>query len=84
MSRYNNYQNFDYSCPDCWRERSEYGGSIYHRCGLTVGEHKKIAKARKRADKQAHEVVVQSRMSEVYPKAIIKATYDEADRRVGG
>ena len=77
----------DYGCPDCQintRHPSGYGGirTTYQDCGLTAKEHKRVAKARRRAEKEARKLLVEAREREQLPRALIKEVYDQAERQV--
>ncbi len=77
-----------YKCPDCWvmKDGGGYTYEGFEPCGLTAAEHRRMAKLRKRAEKQAHQLMVKARESTVLPRAIIKEVYDQAERdarRVG-
>lgn len=70
----------DWTCPDCWPPSE--GKTPYKPCGLTDVEHIRVAQARAKAEKQAHEMMVQHRIDMALPEAIIKEIYDEAMRAV--
>jgi phosphoribosylamine-glycine ligase len=70
------------SCPDCRRPVGKnIVGWVNKPCGLTAEEHKRVAQAREEAKKQAHELMVQERIDEQMPKAIIDEVYEDAERR---
>ena len=54
----------------------------YHSCGMTYEEHKRVAEARREAERQAHELMVQERISQQLPRALIKEVYNQAERDV--
>jgi hypothetical protein len=83
------YADINYGCPHCqtpieWDEFGEVSKVRVVSCGLTREEHIEVAKARAIAERQAHELLVQNRIDEQLPKAIIAAVYDDASRRVRG
>jgi hypothetical protein len=69
-----------YGCPDCWQPQPNGYAKVYKPCGLSNSEHRRMAKLRKRAEKQAHQLMVKARESTVLPRAIIKEVYDQAER----
>ncbi|MGB8098963.1 MAG: hypothetical protein WCF17_17525, partial [Terracidiphilus sp.] len=56
--------------------------TTYRDCGLTAKEHKRVAKARRRAEKEARKLMVEAREREQLPRALIKEVYDKAERDV--
>jgi hypothetical protein len=90
--RIRDFNGVNYACPHCATQETygPYNLSLirYKACGLSPSEHKQVVRAWRRAqaqaEKQVHDIEFQSRMDTLYPKAVIKATYDEAHRRVGG
>jgi hypothetical protein len=74
--------HIDLSCPDCRRPVGKnIVGYVNVPCGLSAEEHKRVAKAREEAKKQARELMVQSRIDEQLPRAVIDEIYKDAERR---
>lgn len=87
MTSYRNSVAYRWNCPDCRTEQTRFG-TKWIPCGLTNAEHTRVAKVRDRAEKQArkqaHALMVQERIDRQYPKALIGAVYNEAERRLSG
>jgi hypothetical protein len=72
-----------YSCPDCWQPiDGRPGERVYKFCGLSDQDHARLLEARGRAKQQAHAMMMQHRIDQALPEAIIKEIYDEAARAV--
>lgn len=72
------YQN----CPDC-RVYNDAGVWVANEaCGLTREEHKWMAEERRKAEAEAHRLMLEGKVEQLLPKAIIKAIYDEAEEAV--
>lgn len=83
------YADINYGCPHCqipieWDERGQVSKVRVVPCGLTREEHIEVAKARAVAEKQAHDLMVQNRIDEQLPRAVLRLIYDDATRRVRG
>jgi hypothetical protein len=74
----------DFACPYCMTQGT-YGPenlafTTWSPCGLSSSEHRRVVKAwrqaQARAEKQVRSITFQSRMSTLYPKAVIKAVYE--------
>ena len=80
-------------CPYCtyedYKTLSESGNQMITKrhlvsCGMTYDEHRRVAAARREAEKQAHELLVQERINEQLPRAVIAEVYKQAERKVRG
>lgn len=71
----------DYTnCPDCRVYNDEGVWCRSEACGLTWDEHRWMAEERKKAEAEAHQLIVEGRAQQLLPRAIIKAIYDEAEQ----
>ncbi len=76
---YGMYGGYDVFCSDC--NVPDGSGHRLVPCGLTKSEHKRMRKLRDQAEKQAHQLAVQTQEREL-PRALIKEVYDQAERGV--
>jgi hypothetical protein len=77
---------FDRYCPDCQANYERLKAARKPQwacgCGLTVGEHKRIARARVQAENVARERMLQAKERDQLPLAMIKEVYDDSEWEV--